>query len=112
MRRDFRKLRSVLQNVVLTAINMLLGIMVTIVMLGSGTLHLLLKMEHLDPLTGFDAFFEAYIIHPATGIVYLICIGTFIAHQSKISHTQRLYINVAMSLLSIGIFAKVLMLFG
>ncbi|MFC1747843.1 hypothetical protein ACFL2V_03470 [Pseudomonadota bacterium] len=89
-----KKLVSILVNVVFTIVNVLLGILVTVVMVGSGLFHLLLKMEHQEYLSGFDAFFEAYVINPASGVVYLVIVATFVVYQAKVSRQNRLFLNI------------------
>ncbi len=108
---DNKKILSVLRNIVFTGVNMMLGVLVAVIMAGSGFFRLLLDMRHHAPLQGFDLFFDTYIIDPITGGVYFAATIAFVIYQGRISALHRLYLNIGVFILSAGILYKVVTLF-
>ncbi len=112
MGRGAKKVLSIIRNVVFTGVNIMLGILVSIVMAGGDFLHLLFAMVHREELVGFDLFFDTYVISPLAAIIYFALTIGFVIYQGRVSALHRLYLNVVMFLVSCSVLIKVIMLFG
>ena len=84
-----------------TILNTLVGILVAIMLMAGDFFTSLFGEQQLASLSQFDLFFLSYILHPATGIVYVCLLAALVVYQTAIAkRALRLSAHIAMLVLS------------
>ncbi len=96
----------------LTAANIALGILVAILMMGGEFLNIALDVHSQETKSTFDVFFTTYVLHPASGIVYVSMFIGLAVYQYKIkSRFYQIMANIVMLALSLIILLKIFYLY-
>jgi hypothetical protein len=108
-----KKITSKILFLTLTSLNVISGLLVTVLMMGGDFLNIMTEVYSEGQLETFETFFLSYVLHPATGVIYSTLFIGLAVYQIKIASISLRYIShLALLLLSCLILLEVTLLFS